>query len=135
MARKDPGRTITFTRRNGLTYTKSTTGNSGTWRRTATSNRTYYPRQENVDEVYCYIGTFDRPFTMSEVMSAEELNIGKNTIHHCLVTLEQDGKIEKVEGKTKKSKYIVVTDGKESTVELDETVTQEGEDGESQGQS
>ena len=47
----------------------------------------------------------------------------------------RNGKIEKVEGKTKKSKYIVVTDGKESTVELDETVTQEGEDGESQGQS
>lgn len=112
--------------RDGRTYTKTSVGNRGNgtwWQRN--SNHTYYPRKENVEEVVEYLGTFDRTFSYTEVIESKNLSMSRTTTYKVLVSLEEDGKIEKLG----RGKYqLVKEDGTVEEQPITETVSQEGEE-------
>ena len=112
--------------KDGRTYTRTTSGNGGTWRRNEKGNRTYYPHPQKVEEVCEYLGTFDKPFSYTEVIFSEDLNMSKQTAYKILATLEEDGKIQKL-GRGKYVYKVTSEDGSTENVEVTETVSQEGE--------
>jgi len=108
-----PDKTVQYKRVDGTTYTKKvcnkTTGSS--FKRTA--YHTFYPRQENVDEVVQYLGTLGGPFTIREVIDDNEnLSMHRNTAYKVIRSLREDGRIVQEGGK-----YILVS------IEGDDTPT------------
>lgn len=116
---------IIQTLRDGRTYTKTTTSKYvGTWRRSS-STHAFYPHPQKVDEVVEYLGTLSGPFSYTEVINSDELNMSRTTAYKVLITLEDEGKIEKLG----RGKYIMrVNDGTEEEQPITETVSQEGEE-------
>ena len=114
--------------RDGRTYTKKVDAR-GTWRRSETATRSYYPRQEYIDEVVSYLGTFSEPFTLTEVIDSGDLYVSRTTAYKVLATLENEGVIEK-HGNGRHSRYTIRVkdaEGNESDIPMDET-TSEGHD-------
>ena len=119
-------KTVTIIRRDGRPYPRKVTGSGGYYQRME-GKHTYYPHPQKVDEMVQYLGTFDRPFSYTEVIESGKVNMARRTAHKVLVTLEEDGKIQKL-GRGKYVYKVTSEDGSTENVEVTETVSQEGND-------